>query len=233
MKGGREMTQMNRMIRNYNRLAEMERFISYVRLNPECNRKEAILDIFGFKEQELETMLFFGMFNFNNHIDSLEEQLNKIKLLNYDNYIYDELNHLHKQYPSNKPIQYELFILDENDDFAKIKLNGVSAYTDWDGKVCFVVLPDENVRSTLKSVVTHEYHHHWRISGMAFRENEETVLDRLVLEGLAEHFVRIRLGEEYIGPYKDALSETQAKSLWESIYTVSYTHLTLPTKSLV
>lgn len=43
-------------------------------------------------------------------------------------------------------------------------------------------------------------------------------MDRLILEGLAEHFVGIRLGEAYLGPYKDALTEKQARDLWESTY---------------
>jgi uncharacterized protein YjaZ len=50
------------------------------------------------------------------------------------------------------------------------------------------------------------------------REESETLLDRMVLEGLAEHFVQIKLGEVYLGPYKDALSENQARELWNSIY---------------
>jgi uncharacterized protein YjaZ len=100
-----------------------------------------------------------------------------------------------------------LFILDENDDFVKEKIGGVSAFTDWDGKMCFIILPEERVRTTLKSVITHEYHHHWRIHTLGMREESETLLDRMVLVGLAEHFVQIELGEVYLGTYKDALSE--------------------------
>ncbi|MDP4552795.1 DUF2268 domain-containing putative Zn-dependent protease [Alkalihalobacillus macyae] len=196
----------------------MEKFISEVKLNPEINKKEAFLDIFKLDEEQLEMMLFFGMFNINDDIDSLEEQLTNMRLLDFDNFIKEELELLHKQYPSNKPVQFELFVLDENDDFVKSKLNGVSAFTDWNGKMCFVVLPEENARSTIRSVVTHEYHHHWRISALGLKEDGETLLDRMVLEGLAEHFVKERLGDEYLGPYKDALSETQAITIWESTY---------------
>jgi uncharacterized protein YjaZ len=196
----------------------MEKFISVVKSNPQGNRKEIFMDIFKFDEKEFEMMSFFGMFNLNNDIYSLEEQLNKMRSLNFENFIKEELELLHKQYPSNRPVQFELFILDENDDFVKSKLNGVSAFTDWDGKMCFAVLPEKNVRSTIKSVVTHEYHHHWRISVLEIKEDGETLLDRMVLEGLAEHFVKTRLGNEYLGPYKDALTESQAKTIWESTY---------------
>lgn len=70
----------------------------------------------------------------------------------------------------------------------------------------------------LKSVITHEYHHYWRIHALAITEKNQTLLDRLILEGLAEHFVKIRLGDSYLGPYKDALTEKQAKGLWESTF---------------
>ncbi|WP_255436176.1 DUF2268 domain-containing putative Zn-dependent protease [Pseudalkalibacillus hwajinpoensis] len=158
------------------------------------------------------------MFNLNNDIASLEEQLTNMRLLDFENFIKEELELLHKEYPSNRTVDFELFILDENDDFVISKLNGVSAFTDWNEKMCFAILPEENVRSTIKSVVTHEYHHHWRISALGLKEDGETLLDRMVLEGLAEHFVKTRLGHQYLGPYKDALSETQAKTIWESTY---------------
>ncbi|MBN8211153.1 hypothetical protein JI666_20755 [Bacillus sp. NTK071] len=196
----------------------MEKFISVVKSNPNENRKEIFLDIFKFDEEEFEMMMFFGMFNLNNDIVSLEEQLTNMRLLDFENFIKEELELLHKEYQSNRTVEFELFILDENDDFVISKLNGVSAFTDWNGRMCFAILPEENVRSTIKSVVTHEYHHHWRISALGLKEDGETLLDRMVLEGLAEHFVMVRLGDEYLGPYKDALSETQAKTIWESTY---------------
>ena len=206
------------LVSTKDRLADMAKFVSEVKLNPEVNRKELIMNIFRFNKKELEMMLFFGMFHYNNDIHSLEQQLNKIRSLSFENFIKEELELLHKEYPSNRPVQFELYILDEKDDFVKSKLNGVSAFTDWNGRMCFVVLPEESVRSTIKSVVTHEYHHHWRISALELKEDSETLLDRMVLEGLAEHFVETRLGISYLGPYKDALSETQAKTLWISKY---------------
>lgn len=196
----------------------MEDFISAVKSNPESNRIELFMDIFKFSEEDLEMMLFFGIFKLENDIDSLELQLRKMKKLAYENFIKEELETLQEQFPSNKPIKFELFILDENDDFVKEKLGGVSAFTDWDGNMCFAVLPDENVRTTLKSVVTHEYHHHWRINGLKIIEEDQTLLDRMVLEGSAEHFVRIKLGDKYLGPFKDSLTENQAKALWKSTY---------------
>ncbi|EDL66507.1 YjaZ [Bacillus sp. SG-1] len=196
----------------------MEEFITTVKLNPEGNREKYLIDSFKFNEENLGLMLFFGMFHFNNDIDSLEKQLINMLELDYETFIKEELERLQGQYPSNIPINLELFILDENDQFVKSKLGGVSAFTEWDGRMCFAVLPEESVRKTLKSVLTHEYHHHWRISALKMDEENTNLLDRMILEGLAEHFVRLTLGNSYLGPYKDALTEQQAKVLCETKY---------------
>ncbi|WP_077324721.1 DUF2268 domain-containing protein [Virgibacillus siamensis] len=200
------------------RLDHTKQFIEAVKLNPEKSREELFIDIFEISKEELEAMLFFGMFSLDNDIDSLELQLNKMRKLANEHFIKEELELLQKQFPSNRSIQLELFILDENDDFVKEKLDGVSAFTEWDGRMCFAVLPEDNIRTALKSVITHEYHHHWRISALDMNEESQTLLDRLILEGLAEHFVRIKLGEVYLGPYKDALTEDDAKTLWKNTY---------------
>lgn len=141
-----------------------------------------------------------------------------MEILAYEEFIKNELMLLQKEYPVAKSVEFELFLLDDKDHFVKEKLGGVSAFTDWSGKIFFAILPEDQVRSTLKSVINHEYHHHWRTHTLNITEKNQTLMDRLILEGLAEHFVEIRLGEAYLGPYKDALSEKQAMALWESTY---------------
>ncbi|MFD1738701.1 DUF2268 domain-containing putative Zn-dependent protease [Bacillus salitolerans] len=42
-------------------------------------------------------------------------------------------------------------------------------------------------------------------------EEKETLLDRMILEGLAEHFVEKELGTDFLGPHKSVLTEKQAK----------------------
>lgn len=196
----------------------MEIFLEAIVSHPENSRKELFLEIFNLSEEELETIAFFGIFNLESEIGILETQLNKLRSLAYEDFIKNELTLLQKEFPVSKAIEFELFILDEQDQFVREKLGGVSAFTDWSGKMFFAVLPDAQVRSTLKSVINHEYHHHWRTHALNITEQNQTLMDRLILEGLAEHFVKIRLGDAYLGPYKDALTEKQAKNLWESTY---------------
>ncbi|ASK64474.1 hypothetical protein CFK37_18645 [Virgibacillus phasianinus] len=196
----------------------MEQFIKELKKNPEQDREKLAMKTFNFPEEELKSLLFFGMFNINRKIDPLEHQLKQMHKLQLESFIKNELESLQKNFPTNYQITFELFVLDEDDDFVKDKLSGVSAFTDWDGKMCFVVYPDEKVRLALKSVITHEFNHHWRISKLAMKEGNETLLDRMILEGLAEHFVKHVLGESFQGPYKDALTEQEAKTLWNQTY---------------
>jgi uncharacterized protein YjaZ len=196
----------------------METFLEEIATNPEANRKDLFQEVFHLSEEEFETIVFFGIFNLDCEIGILKTQLKKLQTLAYEDFIKDELTLLQKEFPVSKTVEFELFILDDQDRFVREKLGGVSAFTDWSGKMFFAVLPDAHVRLTLRSVINHEYHHHWRTHALNMTEQNQTLMDRLILEGLAEHFVKIRLGDAYLGPYKDSLTEEQAEDLWESTY---------------
>ncbi|TMU87026.1 hypothetical protein FGG79_02475 [Bacillus sp. BHET2] len=200
------------------RVSQMKRFIYELQEKGIVEREGLFTEVFQVSKEELDSLLFFGMFNIHANVHSLKVQIEELCTLDYEYFIYTELVSLQTKYPSSKPINFELFLLDETDEFVKGKLGGVSAFTDWNGRMCFIVEPHVKVRAALKSVIFHEYHHHWRMSQLSIAEEDETLLDRLVLEGLAEHFVRVELGEAFLGPYKDALSETDARMLWNTKY---------------
>ncbi|MDX8344621.1 DUF2268 domain-containing putative Zn-dependent protease [Rossellomorea sp. YZS02] len=198
------------------RLTQMEQFIHQLHIKPMSDRERLFMDTFQMTKEELDSMRFLGMFDIQADVESLEKQFDRLQRLDYESYIQTELRRLQLAYPSDKPIRLELFMLDEHDEFVKNKLGGVSAFTDWNGKMCFIVQADGGVKTTLKSVIFHEYHHHLRMCKLNMTEGNETLLDRLVLEGLAEHFVRIELGDAYMGPYKSVLSEEEAQKLWNT-----------------
>ncbi|MCR8849323.1 DUF2268 domain-containing protein [Rossellomorea sp. SC111] len=200
------------------RLTQMKRFLDQTKVDVTIDREKLFMETFQLQKEELNTRMFLGMFDLYSNVDSLQQQLDRISLCDYESYIQSELTRLQATYPSEKPIQFELLILDQHDEFVKEKLGGISAYTEWNGQMCFIVAADEGVRDTLKSVIFHEYHHHWRMSKHNMTEGNETLLDRLVLEGLAEHFVRIELGDAFLGPYKSVLSEKEAQQLWETTF---------------
>ncbi|KAA0550411.1 hypothetical protein FZW96_00375 [Bacillus sp. BGMRC 2118] len=196
----------------------MESFIQEITDHSEINREELFMRNFQLTKPELDSMVFFGMIDINQDHSLLRERLDNIHHLKFESFIKNKLAHLQHKYRVDKPIQLEVFLLDDNDEFVKEKLGGVSAFTEWNGRICFVVLPEEQIRHTLHSVITHEFHHHWRMNSLHINEENETLLDRMILEGLAEHFVEKELGSHFLGPYKDALIESQAKHFWRETY---------------
>ncbi|WP_244668327.1 DUF2268 domain-containing putative Zn-dependent protease [Bacillus sp. NTK074B] len=205
-------------VRTIPRMIQMKQFLHQLQTEPMRDREGLFMGTFQMTKEELDSMLFLGMFNIHSGIEALRKQFDRMLQLELESYIQTELQKLMIKYPSHKPIQLELFMSDEHDEFVKEKLGGVSAFTDWSGKMGFIVEASEGVKDTLKSVIFHEYHHHWRMSRLHMTAGEETLLDRLVLEGLAEHFVRVELGESFLGPYRDVLSEEEAWALWNTTY---------------
>ncbi|MCY7777722.1 DUF2268 domain-containing protein [Bacillus haynesii] len=70
----------------------------------------------------------------------------------------------------------------------------------------FLFLSADLPRSSISAIMTHEYNHVCRLENMPKEENKMTLLDTIILEGIAEYAVFERLGE----------AETTA---WTSYYT--------------
>jgi uncharacterized protein YjaZ len=106
-----------------------------------------------------------------------------------------------------------------HDTFGIERLGGVSGWVDWDGHTMeLVVHPAETSFLALQSTVVHEYHHHYRIIETHINGTNIPLLEALVREGMAEHFVTAILGEKAQGPWVHALTERDAKQLWYSRY---------------
>ncbi|WP_205665292.1 DUF2268 domain-containing putative Zn-dependent protease [Pseudalkalibacillus hwajinpoensis] len=193
----------------------MEQYLNNINRNQDDNRTELFCNVFEVSSERLKFLLFLGMIDPKYDDDVLNIKLHKMKQLMFESYIQTELERLENKYQSNKIITFELFILDDHDKFVMDKLGGVSATTEWSGEMCFIVDTIEQVKPVLKSVIAHEFHHHLRIQRLNITEENETLLDRMVMEGMAEHFVKVELGEGYLGPYKDALSAEEIE-YWNS-----------------
>ena len=124
-------------IKVVDRLTDMEQFIAESRLVPDQDETALLKRIFRYEDQELETMQFFGMFRPSVSIDSLEKQLNRLKSLGFEEDIEQELMQLQREYPSNGRIQFELYVLDAENTFVISRMGGVSAFTDWSGRIVF------------------------------------------------------------------------------------------------
>ncbi|GGK04608.1 hypothetical protein GCM10007063_28660 [Lentibacillus kapialis] len=72
----------------------------------------------------------------------------------------------------------------------------------------FLFISDMNTEKEICALLTHEYNHICRLSKYNKKESEYTLLDTVILEGLAENAVRERFGERYtakwVSYYSDA-----------------------------
>lgn len=67
----------------------------------------------------------------------------------------------------------------------------------------------------LTAVFIHEYHHVCRLACVKEQEKDFTLLDRMVMEGLAEYAVKTYLGENYLANWTGLYSDEQLLHFWE------------------
>lgn len=80
--------------------------------------------------------------------------------------------------------------------------------------VLFLFVSSQNSIAELKALLTHEYHHICRIHASKREEEAYTILDTMVMEGLAEHAVYERHGESYYAPWVSYYEKEEAIMYW-------------------
>jgi uncharacterized protein YjaZ len=164
-------------------------------------------------EERIALLKRFGLFAWDSSLEVLEKHTGLLKELGVEELIFNVLAELQQKYPVSKPLEVEIFLMDETNSFGRETLRGVSAFAQ-EGKNCFILFPEPNVLQVLLAALVHEYHHHWRMAELELYDDPNPLLDRVILEGLAEHFVAHELGVEHCGPWIHAISEAEAHELW-------------------
>lgn len=78
----------------------------------------------------------------------------------------------------------------------------------------FLFLTDIDDEKELEAVFVHEYHHICRMNKQKKHIDEYTLLDSIILEGLAEHAVKVHCGEQYVANWCDYYSKDEMKEFW-------------------
>lgn len=78
----------------------------------------------------------------------------------------------------------------------------------------FLFVSSQNSIDELKALLTHEYHHICRIHESKKTEEQYTILDTMVMEGLAEQAVYERYGDSYHAPWVSYYSKEEAIMFW-------------------
>lgn len=68
----------------------------------------------------------------------------------------------------------------------------------------------------LKALIIHEYHHVCRLKKYKKSEWEYTLLDSMVMEGLAEHTVKHYVGEKGLAQWTSLYKDSELEKLWNS-----------------
>ncbi|MDM5153825.1 DUF2268 domain-containing putative Zn-dependent protease [Bacillus sp. DX1.1] len=83
--------------------------------------------------------------------------------------------------------------------------------------VIFLFVSGQNTIEELKALLTHEYHHICRLHRIEKQEIDYTLLDTMIMEGLAEQAVYERHSETYCAPWTLYFSKEEAVRYWERV----------------
>ncbi|MCI0184132.1 hypothetical protein MM817_02427 [Acidibacillus sp. S0AB] len=203
------------------RLHQMKEFIEACEMESASERRHLFMSLFNLTDEDVNYLIFHGMIPLDSPLDVFRSTLKQMDFHNVEPFIQKTLIDLSNQYPSGKKVLVELYPMDKHDKFGRERLGGVSAWTNWEGDtIHLVVYPARETEHALESTVVHEYNHHYRITALNNGHADVTLLEKIVREGLAEHFVAEVLGVDFRGPWVDALSEDEAKRLWDTVYSV-------------
>ncbi|WP_025784553.1 DUF2268 domain-containing protein [Sporosarcina sp. D27] len=79
----------------------------------------------------------------------------------------------------------------------------------------FLFVPETISELELKALFIHEYNHVCRLCHTKKPEKSFTLLDSIILEGLAEHAVRERLGRAYTASWTELHSKIKVEKIWK------------------
>lgn len=216
------------------RLQQIHQWIDACEIAPISKRKSTFMSIFEFTEEEVDELLYFGLIPLESSLETFRHALHQMKIHSVESFIQKTLIEVIHKYPLGKPIFVQLFPMNEHDTFGRERLGGVSAWTNWEGDTLhLVVFPAKETLRALKSTLVHEYNHLYRITAMQNGHAHITLLEKIIREGLAEHFVEEVLGKEFHGPWVNTLAEDNAKNLWHTLYSLHTTEIGEHTDSLL
>ncbi|WP_026582733.1 DUF2268 domain-containing protein [Bacillus sp. J33] len=84
-------------------------------------------------------------------------------------------------------------------------------------KMLFLFLPPNIDEKELEALFVHEYHHSSRINRQKKNLEDYTLLDSIILEGLAEHAVELHCGKKYRGKWCTLYSREEIEQFWKKI----------------
>lgn len=91
------------------------------------------------------------------------------------------------------------------------KVKGGVSYPD----KMFLFLSNRITSKELEALFVHEYHHVCRLNKQTKRFEEYTLLDSIIIEGLAEYSVLVHCGRNYLADWCTLYSDTEFENWWK------------------
>ncbi|WP_053960728.1 DUF2268 domain-containing putative Zn-dependent protease [Sulfobacillus thermosulfidooxidans] len=175
----------------------------------------SLLQSLNLSKKEWEELSTFGCMSLDeSNLDTFHSLLDAFNTLRIQEVVMESLHHITSQYPLIHPLTIKLWPMDPADKFGRNQLQGVSAFTTYQGEISLIIAPLSQSLPTLEAVIAHEYHHHWRIHALHLDEENETLLERMILEGLADHFAEHVVSTHGSMPWTKFLNLADAEKLW-------------------
>ncbi|RID82075.1 hypothetical protein D1970_20330 [Mesobacillus zeae] len=130
--------------------------------------------------------------------------------------IWGKTDRIYKKYKSRwkgPDIPVNIFPMDLSNERLMNEGRGKSGVSFRDSLFLFLT-PIEDEKQ-LEALFIHEYHHVCRLQAQKKSIRDNTLLDSIVLEGLAEHIVELEIGRENGAQWCDRYSEEQLLPYWK------------------
>ncbi|MBS4210642.1 DUF2268 domain-containing putative Zn-dependent protease [Bacillus sp. FJAT-50079] len=128
----------------------------------------------------------------------------------------DRFYRLYKKKWSGPEVDIYIFPIDLHQSFFRERLKGRSGLA-YKNKI-FLFLTDEKDEKGWEALFIHEYHHAARMAKQKKEISEYTLLDSLMIEGLAEHAVLLYCGKKFTARWENDFSSEMLKYYWKHIY---------------
>lgn len=134
-----------------------------------------------------------------------------------ENKIWEEVDGIFQEYKriwGGPDIPIYLFPISQNRSFFSRREEKVKGGVSYPDKM-FLFLSDRLNSKELEALFVHEYHHICRLNRQSKRFDEYTLLDSIIIEGLAEYSVLVHCGRNYLADWCTMYSGDELDDYWE------------------
>ncbi len=164
------------------------------------------------KKREIADYLHsFGMFKHTSNFDEWIEQMKQNQIISY-------IKKIEKKYMlewKGPDVSIFVFPIDQTNRKIEREYRGRSGLAFYNK--LFLFLSKDVKRGDIHSLFLHEYHHVCRLSSVTKPEEEFTIMDTIIMEGLAENAVREKLGDHAVSDWTKLYEPYQCERFYQRI----------------